>query len=120
MRHLKEHRGTQIPVFKTKPLHSPPGGSTRLTSRKRFMTKTLRTERLKKLGFRPEEISGPHGTGMTRKDYFKLIIASFEGADTVRFKAEVNFDGREITKRHLSRKDLPQLVKVNILLFFCK
>ena len=44
-------------------------------------------------------------------------VACFVGADTVRFKAEVNFDGREITKRHLSRKDLPELVKVNICLF---
>lgn len=32
----------------------------------------------------------------------------------MRFKAEINFDGREITRRHLSRKDLPNLVKVCI------
>lgn len=39
------------------------------------------------------------------------VKATEMGADTVRFKAEINFDGREITRRHLSRKDLSQLVK---------
>lgn len=37
---------------------------------------------------------------------------SFSGADTVRFKAEINFDGREITRRHLSRKETAQLLLV--------
>lgn len=39
------------------------------------------------------------------------VKATEMGADTVRFKAEINFDGREITRRHLSRKDLPKLLK---------
>ena len=34
------------------------------------------------------------------------------GADTVRFKAEINFDGREVARVHLSRMDLEKLLKV--------
>jgi hypothetical protein len=45
--------------------------------------------------------------------YFLFIcILHFAGADTVRFKAEINFDGREITRRHLSRKETAQLLQV--------
>ena len=36
------------------------------------------------------------------------------GANTVRFKAEINFDGREITRRHLSRKEPAQLLQVSV------
>lgn len=39
------------------------------------------------------------------------VKATELGADTVRFKAEINFDGREITRRHLSRKETAQLLK---------
>ncbi|XP_028397753.1 zinc transporter 9-like [Dendronephthya gigantea] len=39
------------------------------------------------------------------------VKATELGADTVRFKAEINFDGREITRRHLSRKETTQLLK---------
>ncbi|XP_046852744.1 zinc transporter 9-like [Xenia sp. Carnegie-2017] len=39
------------------------------------------------------------------------VKATELGADTVRFKAEINFDGREITRRHLNRKDIVQLLK---------
>ena len=35
------------------------------------------------------------------------------GADVVRFKAEVNFDGREITRCHLSRLDLELVLEVS-------
>ena len=35
------------------------------------------------------------------------------GADTVRFKAEVNFDGREVTKVHISRLDLEKILLVS-------
>ena len=34
------------------------------------------------------------------------------GADTVRFKAEVNFDGREVARAHVSRLDLETVLKV--------
>jgi hypothetical protein len=43
------------------------------------------------------------------------VVLLFTGADTVRFKAEINFDGREITRRHLSRKETAQLLKVRRL-----
>lgn len=33
------------------------------------------------------------------------------GADVVRFKAEVNFDGREITRCHLNRVDMELLLE---------
>jgi zinc transporter 9 len=33
------------------------------------------------------------------------------GADTVRFKAEVNFDGREVARAHVSRLDLETVLK---------
>jgi hypothetical protein len=41
-----------------------------------------------------------------------MDFQSLAGADTVRFKAEINFDGREITRRHLSRKETAQLLQV--------
>ncbi len=34
------------------------------------------------------------------------------GADTVRFKAEVNFDGREVARIHTDRLDLDNVMKV--------
>ena len=34
------------------------------------------------------------------------------GADTVRFKAEVNFDGREVAKAHVDRLNLESLLVV--------
>ena len=37
----------------------------------------------------------------------------FAGADVVRFKAEVNFDGREITRCHLNRVDMELLLEVS-------
>lgn len=40
---------------------------------------------------------------------------SYPGADVVRFKAEVNFDGREITRCHLNRVDLELLLEVRFL-----
>ena len=53
------------------------------------------------------------------------------GADTVRFKAEVNFDGREVARAHVSRLDLETVLKVRpckkkiwtnitILIYTCK
>ena len=36
------------------------------------------------------------------------------GADTVRFKAEVNFDGREVARAHVSRLDLETVLKVKL------
>ena len=38
------------------------------------------------------------------------------GADVVRFKAEVNFDGREITRCHLNRVDMELLLEVSVSL----
>ncbi|XP_031553608.1 zinc transporter 9-like [Actinia tenebrosa] len=38
------------------------------------------------------------------------VKATEMGADTVRFKAEVNFDGREITRCHISRVDMEQML----------
>ena len=38
---------------------------------------------------------------------------SFIGAETVRFKAEINVDGREITRMYLSKMDLEALLKVS-------
>ncbi len=35
------------------------------------------------------------------------------GADTVRFKAEINFDGREVTRLYLSTLDLQKVLKVH-------
>lgn len=43
----------------------------------------------------------------------KTSNIDFLGADTVRFKAEINFDGREITRVHLDRSDLDMLLKVS-------
>ena len=37
------------------------------------------------------------------------------GADTVRFKAEVNFDGREVARKHVEKLDLEKVVKVGSL-----
>lgn len=34
------------------------------------------------------------------------------GADSVRFKAEVNFDGREVARMHVKKMDLEKLLKV--------
>lgn len=36
------------------------------------------------------------------------------GADVVRFKAEVNFDGREITRCHLNRVDMELLLEASV------
>lgn len=36
----------------------------------------------------------------------------FLGADTVRFKAEINFDGREVARVHVARLDLEKMLKV--------
>ena len=35
------------------------------------------------------------------------------GADTVRFKAEINFDGREVTRVHTNRLNMEQVLSVN-------
>ena len=40
------------------------------------------------------------------------VKATDMGADTVRFKAEVNFDGREIAKIVINQLDLEKVVKV--------
>ena len=40
------------------------------------------------------------------------VAICYIGADTVRFKAEVNFDGREVTKVHISRLDLEKILLV--------
>lgn len=50
-------------------------------------------------------------TIQTRYMYFVVI-----GADTVRFKAEVNFDGREISRCHISRVDMEQMLAVRLLI----
>ena len=44
----------------------------------------------------------------------KLLVCWFDclGADTVRFKAEINFDGREVARVHVSRLDLEKMLKV--------
>lgn len=34
------------------------------------------------------------------------------GADSVRFKAEINFDGREVARMHVDKLDLEKLMKV--------
>ena len=34
------------------------------------------------------------------------------GVDNVRFKAEVNFDGREVARIHVKRLDLENMLKV--------
>lgn len=41
-----------------------------------------------------------------------LICCHLAGADTVRFKAEVNFDGREVARVHVNRVDREKLLKV--------
>ena len=38
---------------------------------------------------------------------------SLLGAETVHFKAEINVDGREITRMYLSKMDLEALLKVS-------
>ena len=40
------------------------------------------------------------------------VKATDMGADTVRFKAEVNFDGREVARMHVDMLDLEKLMKV--------
>ena len=40
------------------------------------------------------------------------IVLLCVGAETVRFKAEINFDGREVTRLYLSTLDLQKLLKV--------
>ena len=49
------------------------------------------------------------------QSYPLLTTLFYSGADTVRFKAEINFDGREVTRIHLSRLDLEKLLKVSML-----
>lgn len=51
------------------------------------------------------------------RDRTPLLLA---GADVVRFKAEVNFDGREITRCHLNRVDMEVLLEVSALLTWLK
>lgn len=36
------------------------------------------------------------------------------GSDNVRFKAEVNFDGREVARKHVNKLDLEALLMVII------
>ena len=36
------------------------------------------------------------------------------GADSVRFKAEVNFDGREVARLHIDKLDLEKMMKVGM------
>lgn len=43
-------------------------------------------------------------------------VVYFIGADSVRFKAEINFDGREVARLHTNRLDLEKLLKVNLLI----
>ena len=40
------------------------------------------------------------------------VKATDMGADSVRFKAEVNFDGREVARVHVDKLDLEKLLKV--------
>ena len=49
-----------------------------------------------------------------RLSFVYTILLSFSGIDTVRFKAEINFDGREITKVHLNRLDIDVLLRVSV------
>lgn len=51
-----------------------------------------------------------------RSNYLFQLILFFVclGADTVRFKAEINFDGREVARVHVSRLDLEKLLKVHV------
>ena len=44
-------------------------------------------------------------------------VVYFIGADSVRFKAEINFDGREVARLHTNRLDLEKLLKVNLLIY---
>ena len=41
-----------------------------------------------------------------------LSLSPSIGPDSVRFKAEVNFDGREVTRLHLQKLDLERILKV--------
>ena len=41
------------------------------------------------------------------------VKATDMGIDTIRFKAEINFDGREITRVHLNRLDTDVLLRVS-------
>ena len=41
-------------------------------------------------------------------------VVGVAGADSVRFKAEINMDGREVTRVHLSRLDMEAILKVRI------
>lgn len=49
-----------------------------------------------------------------KKHYLITLNLHFPGADVVRFKAEVNFDGREITRCHLNRVDMELLLEVSV------
>ena len=40
------------------------------------------------------------------------VKATDMGVDTIRFKAEVDFDGREVTRSYLDKQDLESLLKV--------
>ena len=40
------------------------------------------------------------------------VKATDLGADSVRFKAEVNFDGREVARIHVNKLDLEEVLKV--------
>ncbi len=39
------------------------------------------------------------------------------GADSVRFKAEVNFDGREVARVHINKLDLEKVMKVLMIVW---
>lgn len=43
------------------------------------------------------------------------VKATDMGADSVRFKAEVNFDGREVARMHVDKLDLEKVTKVVLL-----
>ena len=47
------------------------------------------------------------------KPWLYQLVSCWTGAESVRFKAEVNFDGREVAKAHVQRLDLEVLLKVS-------
>lgn len=47
------------------------------------------------------------------------VKATDMGLSKVRFKAEVDFDGRVVTRSYLEKQDIDQILNVSFIFLFC-
>ena len=51
-------------------------------------------------------------TSFCQAEFTRHVSTAYIGADTVRFKAEVNFDGREVARAHIQTLSMEDILKV--------